>query len=105
MYTGALVKAFRGLAIEAYGVDVSQAAISNAPRELRGQLYCLDVTRDRLLFEDEGLDFITTSRDRTSERHRTLSADRITARTISHYNRGGVGGTESRGVQTTQSQS
>jgi SAM-dependent methyltransferase len=57
--TGALVKAFRDLAIEAYGVDVAEAAISNAPRELRGQLYCLDVTRDRLPFEDENLDFIT----------------------------------------------
>lgn len=57
--TGSLVKAFKDLGIEAYGVDVSQAAISNAPKELRGQLYCLDVTRDRLPFEDESLDFIT----------------------------------------------
>jgi len=57
--TGSLVKAFRDLGIEAYGVDVSQAAISNAPEELREQLYCLDVTQDRLPFEDESLDFIT----------------------------------------------
>ena len=57
--TGALVKAFRDLGVKAYGVDVSRAAISNAPRELRGQLYCLDATRDRLPFQDESLDFIT----------------------------------------------
>jgi len=57
--TGTLVKAFRDLGIEAYGVDVSQAAISSAPKDLRGHLYCLDVTRDRLPFEDESLDFIT----------------------------------------------
>jgi 2-polyprenyl-3-methyl-5-hydroxy-6-metoxy-1,4-benzoquinol methylase len=59
--TGSLVKAFKDLGIEAYGVDVSQAAISNAPKELRGQLCCLDVTRDRLPFEDEKFDLITMS--------------------------------------------
>lgn len=59
--TGALVKAFRELNIEAYGVDVSQAAISNAPEELKGQLYCLDVTRDRLPFEGEKFDLVTMS--------------------------------------------
>lgn len=59
--TGSLVKAFKDLGVEAYGVDVSQAAISNAPKELRGQLYCLDVTRDRLPFEDEKFDLITMS--------------------------------------------
>jgi len=59
--TGSLVKAFKDLGIEVYGVDVSQAAISNAPEELKGQLYCLDVTRDRLPFEDEKFDLITMS--------------------------------------------
>lgn len=57
--TGALVKAFEDLGIEAYGVDVSQAAISNAPEELKEQLYCLDVTRDKLPFEDGKFDLIT----------------------------------------------
>jgi len=58
---GALVKAFRDLGIEAYGVDVLEAAISNAPKELKEQLYCLDVTRDKLPFEDEKFDLITMS--------------------------------------------
>ena len=59
--TGALVKAFRDLGIEAYGVDVLEAAISNAPKELKDQLYCLDVTRDKLPFENEKFDLITMS--------------------------------------------
>jgi len=59
--TGALVKAFRELNIEAYGIDASQAAISNAPEKLKGQLYCLDVTRGKLPFEDEKFDLITMS--------------------------------------------
>lgn len=58
---GALVKAFKDLGIEAYGVDVSEAAISNAPKELKEQLYCLDVTRGELPFEDEKFDLITMS--------------------------------------------
>lgn len=59
--TGALVKAFKDLGIETYGVDVSEAAISNAPKELKEQLYCLDVTRDKLPFEDVKFDLITMS--------------------------------------------
>ena len=57
--TGALVKAFRDLGIEAYGVDVSQAVISNAPQEVKGYLTQLNITQDRLPFEDGRFDLVT----------------------------------------------
>jgi SAM-dependent methyltransferase len=57
--TGALVKAFKNFGIEAYGVDVSQIAVSHVPQELKDQITLLDVTQDRLPFENEKFDLIT----------------------------------------------
>lgn len=56
---GFLVKAFREIGIEAYGVDISHYAISNSFEDTRPYLYELDVSRDVLPFPDGYFDFIT----------------------------------------------
>ena len=43
---GFLVLAFRNLSIEAYGVDISEYAISNAPNEVKQYLYKVDIEQD-----------------------------------------------------------
>lgn len=59
--TGCFVLAFQDLDIKAYGVDKSRAASLNVPKQLEDQMYCLDVTRDELPFDDEKFDLITMS--------------------------------------------
>jgi len=49
---GFLVLAFRNLSIEAYGVDISEYAISNAPNEVKQYLYKVDIKQDTLPFKD-----------------------------------------------------
>ena len=56
---GFLVLAFRNLSIEAYGVDISEYAISNAPNEVKQYLYKVDIEQDSLPFKDNYFDFIT----------------------------------------------
>ena len=56
---GFLVKAFKDLGIEAWGVDVSDYAISSAPDDVRSTLYKVDLNKDILPFKDEYFDFVT----------------------------------------------
>ena len=56
---GFLVLAFRNLSVEAYGVDISEYAISNAPNEVKQYLYKVDIEQDSLPFKDNYFDFIT----------------------------------------------
>jgi len=56
---GFLVKAFRDLGIEAWGVDVSEYALSSAPDDIRPNLHKVDLNREPLPFEDQYFDFIT----------------------------------------------
>lgn len=56
---GFLVKAFEDVGINAWGVDVSEYAISNAPVDIRSKLYRVDLNRDILPFKDEYFDFVT----------------------------------------------
>jgi len=56
---GVLVKAFRDLGIESYGVDFSEYAVSHAPREVRPFLSRVDVDREKLPFEEGRFDLIT----------------------------------------------
>jgi ubiquinone/menaquinone biosynthesis C-methylase UbiE len=56
---GSMVCAFRDLGIDAFGVDVSQYAISSAPAFLQSFLYVVDLDHDSLPFEDGSFDFVT----------------------------------------------
>jgi 2-polyprenyl-3-methyl-5-hydroxy-6-metoxy-1,4-benzoquinol methylase len=57
---GYLVYAFRELGVEAYGVDISQYAISQSPESVRGYLQNVDVEFEKLPFEDETFDMVTS---------------------------------------------
>lgn len=56
---GVLVGAFRELGIDAYGVDISDYAISCAPLEIRPYLHRVDLNKDALPFENEKFDLVT----------------------------------------------
>jgi SAM-dependent methyltransferase len=56
---GFLVKAFRELGIESYGVDVSEYAISKSPESVKPLLFISDLNSDHLPFEDNSFDTIT----------------------------------------------
>ena len=56
---GSLVCAFRDSGVDAFGVDVSQYAISSAPAFLQSSLYVVDLDRDSLPFENGFFDFVT----------------------------------------------
>ena len=56
---GFLVKALKGLGVEAWGVDISQYAIGNAPADIRSNLYQGDLTKGRLPFSNHYFDLIT----------------------------------------------
>jgi SAM-dependent methyltransferase len=56
---GALVCAFRDLGVVAFGVDVSQYAVSSAPAFLQPFLRVVDLEHDSLPFEDGFFDFVT----------------------------------------------
>jgi len=58
---GALVYCLNELGVEAYGVDVSEYATSQAPKALRQVLFNLDVESKRLPFEAETFDMITAT--------------------------------------------
>ncbi len=56
---GFLVKAFREVGVEAWGVDISEYALSSAPEDVRTYLYRADLNQDILPFGDEYFDFVT----------------------------------------------
>ena len=56
---GFLVKVFRDQGIEAWGVDVSEYAISSAPDDVRPYLRQVDLNKDALPFGDGYFDFVT----------------------------------------------
>jgi len=56
---GFMVKAFRDQGIEAWGVDVSEYALSAAPEDVRRHLHKVDLNRETLPFDDEYFDFVT----------------------------------------------
>ena len=56
---GSFVYAFRALGIEAFGVDVSEYAISCAPKILQPFLSAVDLDKERLPYNDNSFDFIT----------------------------------------------
>ena len=56
---GFLVKAFRELGIESYGVDISEYAISKSPESVKPLLFISDLNSDHLPFEDNSFDTIT----------------------------------------------
>ena len=56
---GFLVKAFEDIGVHAWGVDVSEYAISKAPKEIKSKLYRVDLNKDYLPFKDEYFDFVT----------------------------------------------
>ena len=55
---GFLVKAFRELGHTAFGIDVSQYAISESPVEIKSYVRCIDLTRDALPLEWMPIDYI-----------------------------------------------
>lgn len=56
---GYLVYAFYNLGIEAYGVDISQYAISHSPGQVREFLFKIDVDCEALPFENKTFDVVT----------------------------------------------
>lgn len=56
---GFLVKAFKDQGIEAWGVDVSEYALSTAPEDVRECLYRVDLNKDALPFDDGYFDCVT----------------------------------------------
>jgi ubiquinone/menaquinone biosynthesis C-methylase UbiE len=56
---GFLVKAFKDQGIEAWGVDVSEYALSTAPEDVREHLYRVDLNKDALPFADGYFDCVT----------------------------------------------
>ena len=57
---GYLVYVFQEFGVEAYGVDISQHAISHSPESIRDRLQCCDVELEKLPFESESFDMITS---------------------------------------------
>jgi len=58
---GHLVYAFKGLGLEAYGVDISEYAISQSPPEVRDHLSNVDVDHEQLPFADQTFDLVNAS--------------------------------------------
>lgn len=56
---GLLVKAFRELKIDSYGCDISHEALISSPIEIRKYLKLLDITIDKLPFDNKEFDLIT----------------------------------------------
>ncbi len=56
---GFLVKAFKNIGIEAWGVDISKYALSNAPRDIQRRLYQVDLNKGVLPFKKNYFDLIT----------------------------------------------
>lgn len=56
---GFLVLAFRKMGIETWGVDISDYALSKAPREVQAYLAKVDLYRDTLPFQDAEFDLVT----------------------------------------------
>ena len=56
---GYMVKAFREQGMEAWGVDVSEYALSASPEDIRKHLYRVDLNKDSLPFSDEYFDCVT----------------------------------------------
>lgn len=56
---GFMVKAFREQGIAAWGVDVSEYALSTAPEDVRNHLFKVDLNRDALPFSDGYFDCVT----------------------------------------------
>ena len=56
---GFLVLAFRRMSIKAWGVDISDYALSEAPIDVRAYLGKVDVSRDTLPFHDAEFDLVT----------------------------------------------
>jgi len=56
---GFLVKAFRDIGIEAYGVDISKYCLSTAPKDVKGYLIRSDLESSKLPFHDDSFDFVT----------------------------------------------
>jgi ubiquinone/menaquinone biosynthesis C-methylase UbiE len=56
---GFLVLALKDLGIEAFGVDVSDYALSSAPNEVRQNLSKVDLNSDELPFTNESFDLVT----------------------------------------------
>lgn len=56
---GFLVKAQRDIGIDAWGVDISEYAISSALNDLQPYLYKVDLDKEILPFKDNHFDFIT----------------------------------------------
>jgi len=57
---GHFVYAFRELGVEAYGVDISEYAISQSPEIVRAALFSnVDVDFQKLPFQDEAFDMVT----------------------------------------------
>jgi len=77
---GFLVKAFRDLGIETWGVDVSDYAISSAPDDIRPKLHKVDLNKDALPFEDDYFDFATfcgTIEYLTNHKHAICEINRV----------------------------
>ena len=57
--SGALVKAFADLKVEAYGVDIAEDALSAAPLDIKKLLYKVNIIEDALPFQSEKFNLIT----------------------------------------------
>lgn len=55
---GFLVKAFRELGHDSYGIDVSQYAISESPDEIKEYVRCVDLSKDSFPIEWMPIDYI-----------------------------------------------
>jgi len=56
---GSLVCAFRESGVEAFGVDISEYAISSAPMSLQSFLTVVDLDKNSLPFKNDFFDFVT----------------------------------------------
>ena len=56
---GVLVKAFRDLGMDAYGVDYSEYALSHAPEDVKARLKRVAVDKEKLPFKDGSFDLVT----------------------------------------------
>lgn len=56
---GFLVKALNDQGVDAWGVDISDYAISTSSEDIRPRLHAVDLNTEPLPFEDESFDFIT----------------------------------------------
>lgn len=56
---GYLVSSFRRIGVKSFGVDVSQYALSHAPPDAQSFLTNVDLSRERLPFEDGKFDLVT----------------------------------------------